>query len=122
MVESLLRHSGIVTLHDLELADFHFIFEQAKAVIVHSPWTRDQLRVRFPPHVGKTFVVPYGATALDSFPERFHQNHDWPRAVDAYEEIIELTAARQFQPQADRGSSLQRRRAVTSPDRLPGAS
>ena len=127
MYETLLRHPGIVTLHDLGIADFHFwyaqqpgvdgnahirrefeafcgaradevlhalaawadapggmpeactqqgyhlngrIFEQATAVIVHSPWSAEQVRSRFPAHLGKTFVVAFGATALDPSPEQ----------------------------------------------------
>jgi len=122
MYETLLCHPGIVTLHDLGIADFHFwyaqqpgvdgnahirrefeafcgagtdevlralapwagmpggisgactqqgyhlngrIYEQAAAVIVHSPWCAEQVRSRFPAHLGKTFVVAFGATALD---------------------------------------------------------
>ena len=127
MYETLLRHPGIVTLHDLGIADFHFwyaqqpgvdgnahirrefeafcgagadevlralaawagmpggmpgactqqgyhlngrIFEQAAAVIVHSPWCAEQVRSRFPAHLGKTSVVAFGATALDPSPEQ----------------------------------------------------
>ena len=126
MYETLLRHPGIVTLHDLGVAGFHFwyaqqpgvdgnahirrefeafcgakadlalrsmaawadapggiagaciqheyhlngrIFEQAAAVIVHSPWCVEQVRSRFPDHLGKTSVVAFGATALDPSPE-----------------------------------------------------
>ena len=127
MYEILLRHPGIVTLHDLGIADFHFwyaqqpgvdgnahmrrefeafcgadsdevlralapwagmpggmpractqqgyhlngrIFEQATAVIVHSPWCAEQVRSRFPAHLGKTSVVAFGATALDPSPDQ----------------------------------------------------
>ncbi len=127
MYEILLRHPGIVTLHDLSIADFRFwyadlpgvdgrahirrefeafcgagsdevlrslaacaaapggmpgayiqqgyylngrIFEQATAVIVHSPWCVEQVRSRFPAHLGKTSVVAFGATALDPSPDQ----------------------------------------------------
>ena len=127
MYETLLRHPGIVTLHDLSIAHFHFwyaqqpgvdgnahirrefeafcgagadevlralaacadapggmpgaciqrgyrlngrIFQQATAVIVHSPWCAEQVRSRFPAHLGKTSVVAHGATALDPSPEQ----------------------------------------------------
>jgi len=127
MYETLLRYPGIVTLHDLNIARFHFwyaqqpgvdgdshirrefeafcgsradevlrslaaradasggmpeacvqqgyhlngrIFEQAAAVIVHSPWCAEQVRNRFPAHFGKTSVVAFGATALDPSPEQ----------------------------------------------------
>ncbi len=141
MYDILLRHPGIVTLHDLCIAGFHFwyarqpgadgdahigrefeaffgedadevlrsltavaadatggmagaciergyhlngrIFERATAVIVHSPWCVEQVRGRFPAHLGKTSVVPFGATALDPSPEerrasraRFDIPHD----------------------------------------------
>jgi len=127
MYETLLRHPGIVTLHDLGIADFHFwyaqqpgvdgdahirrefeafcgaradevlrslaartdepggitraciqegyylngrIFEQAAAVVVHSPWCVEQARSRFPNYVDKMSVVAFGATALDPSPEQ----------------------------------------------------
>jgi len=66
MYETLLRHPGIVTLHDLGIAVFRGrIFQQATAVIVHSPWCAEQVRSRFPAHLGKVSVVAFGATALD---------------------------------------------------------
>ena len=34
-------------------------------MIVHSPWCAEQVRSRFPAHLGKTSVVAFGATALD---------------------------------------------------------
>lgn len=127
LYEKLMRHPGIVTLHDLNLGGFHAwyarqpwvdgeahvrreleaycgassdealavlaspadtpggvlgaciergyhlngrIFEQASAVIVHSNWGVEQVRRRFPGHLGKTSVVPHGAKALDPSPER----------------------------------------------------
>jgi glycosyltransferase involved in cell wall biosynthesis len=126
MYDTLLRHPGIVTLHDLGLADFHLwyaqqpgvdansyvrrefeayfgagaeevlralaaaaapggilgaclqqghhlngrIFEQASAVIVHSPWYREQVRSRLPAHLGKTSAVAFGAAALDPSAEQ----------------------------------------------------
>ena len=127
MYETLLRYPGIVTLHDLGIADFHFwyaqqpavdgnahirreleaycgaeadevlrmlaassdaaggmpaaciqqgyhlngrILEQATAVIVHSPWCVEQVRSRFPAHLGKMSVVPFGATTLDPSPDQ----------------------------------------------------
>ncbi|HKM52065.1 MAG TPA: glycosyltransferase [Isosphaeraceae bacterium] len=127
MYEILLRYPGIVTLHDLGIAGFHFwyaqqpgvdgnshirreleafcgaragevlrslaawadapggmkgaciqqgyhlngrIFEQAAAVIVHSPWCAEQVRSRFPAHLGKMTVVPFGATTLDPSPDQ----------------------------------------------------
>jgi Glycosyl transferases group 1 len=72
MHETLLRHPGIVTLHDVGIADSH-IFEQATAVIVHSPWCAEQVRSRFPAHCGKLYEVAIG------------------HAADSYEEIIERT-------------------------------
>jgi glycosyltransferase involved in cell wall biosynthesis len=123
MYDILLRHPGIVTLHDLCLVHFHQwyarqpgvdgdthirteceayfgadtdddlsslvvdasggmlgmlaaciprgyhvngrIFESANAVIVHSPWCIEQVRNRFPKHLDKTFLVAFGATAVD---------------------------------------------------------
>jgi glycosyltransferase involved in cell wall biosynthesis len=127
MYDILLRHPGIVTMHELSLANFHLwytrqpgvdgyahirrelaaylgpvadevlgspaaaygatggildacvergyllngrIFERADAVIVHSAWCLDQVRGRFPAHVAKTSVVPFGATALAPSPEQ----------------------------------------------------
>ena len=35
-------------------------------------------------------------------------NHDWARVADAYEEIIEATAARRAAPRADFASALPR--------------
>ena len=67
MYQTLLRHPGIVTLHDLGVADF--LVEQATAVIVHSPWCDEQARSRFPACLGKISVVAFGATALDPSPE-----------------------------------------------------
>src|SRR5262249_29791855 len=46
------------------------IFEQATAVIVHSPWCAEQVRSRFPAHLGKTAVVAFGATALEPSPDQ----------------------------------------------------
>jgi glycosyltransferase involved in cell wall biosynthesis len=46
------------------------IFEQAIAVIVHSPWCAEQVRSRFPAHLGKLSMVGFGATALDPSPEQ----------------------------------------------------
>ena len=46
------------------------IFEQAAAVVVHSPWCVEQVRSRFPNHVDKMSVVAFGATALDPSPEQ----------------------------------------------------
>ncbi len=122
ILETLLRHPGIVTMHDVEIADFHVwchqrpsvnghahiqrefeafrgmetddllqalaspdsmpgsmpqdrsaqvhqlngrIFDQATAVIMHSPWCAEQVRNRFPDRFGKVTVVAFGATALD---------------------------------------------------------
>jgi glycosyltransferase involved in cell wall biosynthesis len=127
MYETLLRHPGIVTLHELNIAEFHFwyahllgvdgsahiqhefeafcgagsdevlrglaafadapggileaciqqgyhlngrIFEQASAVIVHSPWCVGQVRSRLPAHLSKTYVVALGATALNPSAEQ----------------------------------------------------
>ena len=39
-------------------------------MIVHSPWCAEQVRSRFPAHLGKTSVVAFGATALDPSPEQ----------------------------------------------------
>lgn len=38
------------------------VFERAKAVIVHSPWGRDQVCLRMPEYLDKTFVIPHGAS------------------------------------------------------------
>ena len=46
------------------------IFEQATAVIVHSPWCAEQVRSRFPEHLGKTSVIPFGAATLDPSAEQ----------------------------------------------------
>ena len=124
--DTLLRHPGVVTLHDLDLAGFQLwyatgpgwtapptcggvrdvlrsggrgglerpgrprrcaggdaraclrrgyhlngrIFDRATAVIVHSPWCVEQIRKRFPAHLGKMSVVPIGTTAPDPSPEQ----------------------------------------------------
>ena len=83
MHETMLRHPGIVAMHDLGVAEFPFghtprpglsqreyhlngcVFEHAAALIVHSTWCADQVRSRFPAHFGKTSVVAFGTTALD---------------------------------------------------------
>jgi glycosyltransferase involved in cell wall biosynthesis len=73
MYDALLRHPGIVTLHDLGMAGFHpceQIFERAAAVIVHSPWCIEQVRKWTPAHLGKTSLVAIGATAPDPSPEQ----------------------------------------------------
>jgi glycosyltransferase involved in cell wall biosynthesis len=97
MREALLRHPGVVTLHDSCIDDA--ILEPSTAVIVHSPWCAENLRSRFPAHGGKLSVVTIAATALEPSPGRTAvdfvcQNHDWTRVADAYEEIIEKTAGR----------------------------
>ncbi len=46
------------------------IFEQAAAVIVHSPWCAEQVGSLFPAHLSKTSVVARGAAALDPSPEQ----------------------------------------------------
>lgn len=120
--EAMLRHPGVVTLHDLGLVGFHTghsmrpdvdgpahlrrefeayfgpsmdgapplpdgspgslermraacieralhlngrVFEQATAVVVHSPWCVEQARMRFPRQVEKISVIGFGATALE---------------------------------------------------------
>lgn len=119
LYDMLLKSAGIVTLHDFNLAGFHFwrahhlgsahleafrrnlahshpdhadtpqpvieawmqelggvqgacvrrgltlnrrVLEAAQAVIVHSPWCRDQVSERYPSLVRKVHVVPMGAT------------------------------------------------------------
>ena len=174
MYQTLLRHPGIVTLHEVGIADFHFwyaqqpgvdgnahirrefeafcgasaddalrsmaawanapggiagacveqeyhlngrIVEQATAVIVHSPWCAEQVRRRFPDHLGKLSVVVHGATAQD--PVR--QKHDWAHAADAYEEIIERTVAGRTRSQALATRALSCPHVVAAPQWLEAA-
>jgi hypothetical protein len=78
---------------------------------VHSPSCVEQMRRGFPAHWGTTHVVPIGAT----------ESHDWARAADAYEEIVERTAAGRTVPQAERTSSLQCPQLVATPAWLQAA-
>ncbi len=124
--EAILRHPGVVVLHDYSLSAFQFwfgslagappghfegelrrhdpanaedhlsrldewhrepggmqvattrrglylnrrVFEASTAVIVHSPWCREQVAAQFPEHLGKTVVIPHGASATTIAPGR----------------------------------------------------
>jgi glycosyltransferase involved in cell wall biosynthesis len=63
MHEALMRRPGVVTLHDLGMAN-SFV-EHASAIIVLSRWSLQQVQRRFRAHFGKTCLVPFGATAHD---------------------------------------------------------
>jgi glycosyltransferase involved in cell wall biosynthesis len=45
------------------------IFECAEAVVVHSPWCRDQVRERLREHLDRTVVIPHGASPRSVAPE-----------------------------------------------------
>jgi hypothetical protein len=101
MLDALLRYSGVVDLHDHEL-DFGAgtgetrldgrILDRAAAVVVHSPRHLEQVRMRFPAHLARTFLVPLEATP---------PGRSWSAMADAYGEIIEWVAAGRRDPRAD---------------------